>query len=169
VGRDSEHGGRRLESNGLVKAGFELPKFPVHNDDRGAIIHPDNTAKPVIEADDIACTEPEWMLVRHPDNGEKLGLIRVFERTIIAFHGECSLCGGGVAAVAFAGVIVGGLVAKDAARVLPNLAVLIPMESDLRQHGCNLAGLFLRELNPNPLADNLRQPEKQGRFPLQEV
>jgi hypothetical protein len=169
VGRNSEHGGRRLETDGLVESGFELPKFPIHNDDRRAIIHADDTAKPVIEADDIACTEPEWMLVRHPDNGEKLGLIRVFERTIIAFHGECSLCGGGVAAVAFAGVIVGGLVAKDAARVLPNLAVLIPMETDLRQHGCNLAGLFLRELNPNPISDNLRQPEKQGGFPLQEV
>jgi hypothetical protein len=169
VGRDSEHGGRWLESNGLVKAGFELPKFPVHNDDCGAIIHADDTAKSVIKADNIASTEAEWMLVRHPDNGEKLGLIRVFERTIIAFHGVRSLCGGGVAAVTFAGVIVGGLVAEDAARVLPKLAVLIPMESDLRQHGCNLAGLFLRELNPNPISDNLRQPEKQGRFPLQEV
>jgi hypothetical protein len=90
VGRDSEHGGRRLETDGLVKTGFELPKFLVHNDDRRAIIHADDTAKPVIEADDIACTEPEWMLVRHPDNGEKLGLIRVFERTFIAFHGGCS-------------------------------------------------------------------------------
>jgi hypothetical protein len=169
VGRDSEYGGRRLETDWLVESGFELPEFPVHNDDRRAIIHPDNTAKPVIEADDIACTEPEWMLVRHPDNGEKLGLRRVVERTFIAFHGDSSLCGGGVAAVTFARVIVGGLVAKDSARVLPNLAVLVPMESDLRQHGCNLAGLFLRELNPNPISDNLRQPEKQGRFPLQEV
>ncbi len=99
----------------------------------------------------------------------KARLRRVGEKTFIAFHGDSSLCGGGVAAVTFAGVIVGGLVAKDSARVLPNLAVLIPMETDLRQHGCNLAGLFLRELNPNPLADNLRQPEKQGRFPFQEV
>jgi len=168
VGRNSEHDGRRLESNGFQKAGLKLPKFPVHNDDCGAIIHPDNTAKPVIEADDIACTEPEWMLVRHPDNGEKLGLRRVVERTFIAFHGDSSLRGG-VAAVAFARVIVGGLVAKDAARVLPNLAVLIPMETDLRQHGCDFAGLFLRELNPNPISDNLRQPEKQGRFPLKQV
>ena len=74
-----------------------------------------------------------------------------------------------MAAVAGARVIVGGAVATDAARVLPDLAVPVPMEANLCQHGGNLAGLFLRELNPNPFSDNLRQPENQGCFPLKQV
>jgi hypothetical protein len=74
-----------------------------------------------------------------------------------------------MAAVTVARIIVGGLVAKVAARVLPKLAVPVPMKSNLRKQGGDFPRLFLWKLNPNPLADNLRQPEKQGRFLLKQV
>jgi hypothetical protein len=53
--------------------------------------------------------------------------------------------------------------AKVSARVLPNLAFPIPMKAKLRKLGGHGGGLFLRKLNPNPLADNLTQfPKARG-------
>jgi len=61
VGTDAEHGGRRLEPDRLVKAGFELADWPVHQNDSRALINTDDAAKPVTIAYDIARTEPERM------------------------------------------------------------------------------------------------------------
>lgn len=88
----------------------------------------------------------------------------------IFVHGWFSLrlCGG-LTTVTVAGVIGGGAVAKDAARVLPNLAVLVPVEADLRKKGCDFPGLPLWKLNPNPFADNLSHAAQERCFVVQQV
>ncbi len=76
---------------------------------------------------------------------------------------------GGVGAITGARVVIGGAVATDAARVLPDLAVSVPMKANLREQGRDFLRLLLRELNPNPLSDNLRHAEKKRGFPFQEI
>src|SRR5665213_3484299 len=52
---------------------------------------------------------------------------------------------------------------KLPARVLPDVAFPVPMETKLRKCGGNLRGLPVVKLNPNPLADNLAQfPKARG-------
>jgi len=75
-----------------------------------------------------------------------------------------------MAAVTLARVVVGGSgLGINPARVLPELAAVVPMESNLRKQTCYLAGLTFRELNPNPLPDNLGHAAKEGCFPLKQV
>ena len=45
------------------------------------------------------------------------------------------------------------------ARMLPDLAAVVPMEAKLREFSGDLAGLFFLELNPNPIPNHL------GNFP----
>ena len=59
--RDSEQLGRLLEPDRLVKAGFEGPHAPVHDDDRRAFVDADDAAEPFVEPDDIPGPQPEWM------------------------------------------------------------------------------------------------------------
>ena len=73
-----------------------------------------------------------------------------------------------MAAVTAAGVIVGAAGGKVSARVLPDLAAAVPMEAKLRQRGGDLLRLFLPELNPNPLADNVRDPPELRGFGLEQ-
>jgi hypothetical protein len=77
VGTNPHQGGRRLEPDGLVKAGFELADWPVHKNDRRALIDPDNTAQPVLNTYDIADAKPELILFGPPDQADKLELIGV--------------------------------------------------------------------------------------------
>ena len=55
------------------------------------------------------------------------------------------------------------------ARVLPRLALGVPMEAQLRKLGGNFARLLLRELNPNPTANNLRKLIHAAQTTLQQV
>ena len=82
---NAERGGRRREPHRLVKARFEFADWPVHNDHRRTFIHAQDTAKPLLKADDIAGAEPEWMLLGLPDDADKLGLVRVVELFPCAF------------------------------------------------------------------------------------
>ena len=50
------------------------------------------------------------------------------------------------------------------ARVLPDLALVVPMKAKLRQSPRNLGRLLLREGNPNPLADNFGECVETGGF-----
>jgi len=87
LGRDTEHGGRLLESNGLVKARLKHARLAVHNHNRRAVIDADDTAKPVVYADDIAWTKPSgWRLAVPPDNADKPGLSGVARRFLGPFH-----------------------------------------------------------------------------------
>ena len=54
-----------------------------------------------------------------------------------------------------------------AARVLPCLALTIPMETKLRELLPNLGGGLLLELNPNPLPDYLGQTIRCGQLLVQ--
>ena len=53
-----------------------------------------------------------------------------------------------------------GALGQCAARVLPDLPLVVPMKPELGQTCRNLTWLLLLELNPNPLADNLGEIEK---------
>src|ERR1041384_5499821 len=78
------------------------------------------------------------------------------------------LVGGEVGAVLGAGI--GGAAGGElAAGVLPCLPLGIPMETKLRERGGHVAGLFFRELNPNPLADNLGDLEEAGLLGAEQV
>ena len=54
-----------------------------------------------------------------------------------------------------------------AARVLPCLAITIPMETKLRQLLPNLCGWLLFEVNPNPTANDFRQAIRCGSLLMQ--
>jgi len=72
-----------------------------------------------------------------------------------------------MATVTFARVVIPGAnLGINSARVLPDLAAVVPMESNLRKQTCYLAGRTFRELNPNPFPDNLGHAAKEGCFPL---
>jgi hypothetical protein len=84
---DAEHGGRLLESNRFVEARREDARRAIHNHDRRAVIDADDTAKPVVYADDIAWTKPSgWRLAVPPDNADKPGLSGVARRFLGPFH-----------------------------------------------------------------------------------
>jgi hypothetical protein len=60
-------------------------------------------------------------------------------------------------------VIFGGSVhGHGTAGVLPNLPLVIPVKAELGQAGGGGRGLLLGELNPDPLADNLREVVEVG-------
>jgi len=77
VGTNPHQAGRRLEPDGLVKACFEVADWPVHKNDRRALINPDNTAEPLLDAYDIANAKPELILLRPPDQADKLELVGI--------------------------------------------------------------------------------------------
>ena len=60
-----------------------------------------------------------------------------------------------MAAVFLAGVNAGALLTIGAARVLPKLALVVPVETKLGESGRDGRRLAVGELNPNPRADNL--------------
>ncbi len=106
---------------------------------------------------------------------EKLedGAARVDARpTVTESRGDCLRCLGLGAAADASGVIAGILLvrvgaaaqAELAARVLPRLALTIPVETKLRELLPNLGGGLLFELNPNPLPDYLRQAIRGGQL-----
>jgi hypothetical protein len=53
--------------------------------------------------------------------------------------------------------------------MLPNLSFPVPMKAKPRKLGGDGRGLFLLELNPNPLANNLTQFPKAGRLVIKHV
>jgi len=83
LGRDVEHCGPWLETNGLVKASLKNPHWPAHNDNRRALAHTDNAAKAMVVKDDIPCTKPERMGECRPDDS-KLNLVRVNKAAFLA-------------------------------------------------------------------------------------
>jgi len=62
---------------------------------------------------------------------------------------------GGVTGAVFLAGVAGAALGHLAARVLPGLAGVVPMETKLRKLGGDFLGLAVGELNPEPLADNL--------------
>jgi hypothetical protein len=72
--------------------------------------------------------------------------------------------GGKIAAVFPARVLVAGR-RNRAARVLPELAAVVPMKPEFREGGGNLFRLPVVKLNPNPPANHFRQFPKFRRFP----
>ena len=64
---------------------------------------------------------------------------------------------------------IGGrrLLAENPARVLPCLARVVPVETQLSQNRCDFLRLLLFELNPNPLANDFGKFIKSRCFPLQ--
>ena len=89
--------------------------------------------------------------------------------------GDCLLCLGLGGTLHAGGVITGILLvrvlraaqAELAARVLPRLALAIPMETKLRELLPNLGGGLFLELNPNPLPDYLGQAIGGGQLLVQ--
>src|SRR5579862_7647030 len=79
------------------------------------------------------------------------------------------LAGWKVAAVFHARVIIRPVVGNRAARMLPRLAVVVPMKTKFGQSSSDLARLLLREGNPNPLPNHFRQLVKLGCFLLQQL
>ena len=73
-----------------------------------------------------------------------------------------------MAAVTAAGVIVGPAGGEVSARVLPDLAAAVPMKAKLRKQGRGFLRLLLPELNPDPLADNVRDPPELRGFGLEQ-
>ena len=58
---------------------------------------------------------------------------------------------------------------KLPARVLPELAFAVPVETKLGQRGGDVAWRLLVKLNPNPLADNLAQFPKARSLVIEQV
>jgi hypothetical protein len=80
-------------------------------------------------------------------------------RSLYGFH-----VGGEVAAVTLARVERDPLFSHAPAWVLPRLPGVVPMKPKLGQNAGDGRGLLVRELNPNPLPNNLGNLEKAGRF-----
>ena len=76
--------------------------------------------------------------------------------------------GGKVGGILLAGVARGAF-GESAARVLPDLPLVVPVETELGELARNLAGLLVGELNPDPLADDLGQLKEAGRFLLEQL
>jgi hypothetical protein len=70
--------------NGLVKNCYKLFDRLIHDYYRRAFIHSNNTAKPVVEFDDIPGTKAERMPEGPPYETDKLGLMGIV--CIFAFH-----------------------------------------------------------------------------------
>ena len=75
--------------------------------------------------------------------------------------------GGKVGGILLAGVARGAF-GESAARVLPDLPLVVPVEPKLGELARNLAGLLVGELNPDPLANDLGQLQEAGRFLLEQ-
>ena len=73
VDGDAKRDRWRMETHLLVKARGEFPCPPVHQHDGGAFIDTNDQTKPAINADNVICAEPEWMLLLQ-DKAEKLAL-----------------------------------------------------------------------------------------------
>ena len=75
--------------------------------------------------------------------------------------------GGEVSGILLAGVALGAL-GECAARVLPDLPLVVPMKPKLGEPCRNVTRLLVGELNPDPLADNLGEIEKSRCLPLEQ-
>jgi hypothetical protein len=119
-----------------------------------------------------------WQWIRHPMTSTEQKLpstskYRIFENPHICCGGRawCSrwfsdwfrVCGE-VTAVTPAGIEGRPLLTYSAARVLPNLPLMIPMESTFRQKVGDRRRLLLREGNPDPLPNHFGNLEEPGRF-----
>src|SRR5437667_266182 len=76
--------------------------------------------------------------------------------------------GGKVAGVLLAW-LVGRACGKLSARVLPCLALAVPMKAKLRKLGANLRGRCLGEFNPDPLANYFGKLELAGHGSLEQL
>ena len=65
--------------------------------------------------------------------------------------------------------IVLGAGAKLSAGVLPCLPLVVPMEAELGELRGDVARLLVLELDPNPVADNLREVEELRGLVLQQT
>ena len=72
-----------------------------------------------------------------------------------------------VSLILLSGIALGAF-SESAARVLPGLALVVPVKPKLGQNGGDLAGLLLCEVNPDPLADNLGNIEEARCFLLEQ-
>jgi len=155
-----------LKTDRLVKTSFEPADWLVHNDNRCAFVHSNDEAKPVAVTDDIACTESERMVKGFPDEAHKLGLRRVVQMLSGAFHKKLLSSGFRVCrkiGLIFLAGVLNAAGDKLPARVLPDVAFPVPMETKLRKCGGNLPGLPVVKLNPNPLANHFGQfPKARG-------
>ena len=73
-----------------------------------------------------------------------------------------------MAAVFLAGVNAGALFAIRAARVLPRLAAVVPMEPQFRQNAGDFGRLLPVKLNPNPFANHFGQFKEARGFRAQQ-
>jgi len=75
-----------LEPDWLVKAGLEFTHWPVHQNHCRAFIHAQDTAKPVVKAENVPGAKPESSAQWLPNDAEKLGLVRVGGIVSCVFH-----------------------------------------------------------------------------------
>ena len=79
LGRDTELGGRRGETNGLVKARGEFTHGAIHNHDCRALIHAEHAAQSAVVANHVSGVESERQPHRLPDEAHKFALVGVLE------------------------------------------------------------------------------------------
>lgn len=85
------------------------------------------------------------------------------KRAAGASHGLGGLEVGGMAAAVLGAGVIGDSVHGDgAARVLPKLPPVVPMEAKLGECRGDLGGLLVGERDPDPFADNLGQFVEAG-------
>jgi hypothetical protein len=96
-------------------------------------------------------------------------MLRKRQAASVAFHGSLSglLVGRKERTVPAARVIIRP-VHNLPARVLPNLAAVVPMKAKLREFGGDLRWLLAFKLNPNPLANDFGQFPKARGFLLEQ-
>jgi len=107
--------------------------------------------------------------------GERVGdkaklVLRYRQAASIPFHGVSGKVqvGGKIAAIFAARVLVAGR-RNRAARMLPNLSPVVPMETVLGQSRGDLVRLFAVKLNPNPPANDFGQFPKFRCFPANQI
>ena len=85
--RDVEPGGRWLKLHRPAKAGFKLADWTIHYHDGRAIIHPNDSRKFSVVADDITGPEPVGVgFTGQPDDAEKFRLVFVVGDSLDVSH-----------------------------------------------------------------------------------
>ncbi len=164
-----------MNENLFAENGCELPRGLRHRKHGGAIIDAKNRADSFVEINDVPRAETVW-----PCGSQSWFSRGIHKPELILADGQCFYTfhgsplsngfhiGGEIAWILDARV---GIAAQteQAARVLPCLALPVPMETALRQPAADFQCGSIVKLNPYPFANDFRQAVSLLQFRREDV